>query len=654
MKFHAVASVVFASVSLATTACSSKSNDVPVVVQPHTESAPEVKVEDAPQALLQQSVARLVTQLEIENKQVLVYQDSYSSFYDRLSKSESAAGRIPASLIYFYTPHFVVGNIKVSVLDSELIELKIENKTSLSALLGMVKSSLKEKIGVDADNSQIVQLPISIINSSVHISGKTYKVTVASDFSHAVVTISKNDIPEALRNDRSGVEVKKLMSLFSIKYNYWALPFNEDQCALGIDMKSIKSDFTGTSGGNGSSNSPAAAPNSGSASDSSQLLSAAQRPVTLDLTRKAVSSMKKSMDARCTSSAGGMGWDSISKVLSKMFEKGTDYVLSPNDKGDWDATMRNIVSQYMDPAKFTSTINSINESLTKKESLAEALSKSEDSKKVAKAISEVDSHHSSEQASASNRTTNAEGEAGGSMFGLFEASGSGSYASTSQSNDMSRSGSSDYSRHQNETDDQYSNRMNSQLEKAGYSAHLTNINGEIKLVPQVRITLVNELNFDESILATLKATQLGVLRSQVGEVNADVSVSEKLQLTIQAQCDQNVSKQTVDMKSPAWLLTPDVVVGNAVGTLASNLNLSGADGCSEFRIALGVLGNKGELTEDLGFNIQAQGSVAGVVKNYSQYLFVNANRPEDSQTFGVFNGPRAQWTVKVTSATPNP
>jgi hypothetical protein len=652
MQTTLASSLFFASVALTTIACSGRSSDVIKPHQSQEESTPEIRVEDASQALLQQSVARLVAQLETDDRQVLIYQDSYSSFFDRLSKSEKDVGRVPASLIYYYTPHFIAGNIHASVADGNRMEIKVENKTSLRTLVEKVKLELKSKIGDASANSQIMQLPVSDINASVRIAGKVYQVQVAPDFSHAVISVNKNDLPEAFRNEKAIPELRKAMSLFSIKYKYWVLPFNEDQCSLGIDMKSMKSDFTATNDEKEDATTPTSLTTP--TSNTANILNAAQKPVTLDLTKRAIESMKKSMDARCTSSAGGMGWESINKVLSKMFEKGTDYILGPNPNGDWDATMKAIVGQYMDPAKFTSTIDKINEDLSNKNSLATSLTKDEETRKAGRLLIENDAKHAASQASSANRSAQGSTSGSGSFLDIISADGkvSGSYnsASTNQSSNSDSS----YSKRDGASNEEYINKLNQTFNQEGISANVTNIDGKIKLVPKVRITLINELNFDESILATMKATQLGVIRQQNGEATAETSEAEQVNLTIKTQCDQNAVQKIINLKSTAWTTNPNAVLEKSINSASEDLNLGKGAGCSEIRIALAITGNSEETPSAFNFNIQASSFTppnTAIPGQYAQLLSLSRTQLEDARTFGSLNGARSNWSLKLSTAT---
>lgn len=647
MKAILSSSLVFASLTLATIACSGNSSDAIQPNQLHEADVPSVRVEDASQALLQQSVARLVAQLETDDRQVLIYQDSYSSFYDRLSKSENAAGRVPASLIYYYTPYFIGGNIQVSPVDDNRLEIKVENRTSLRTLVEKVKSELKTKIGESMVGAQVMQLPISDISASVRIAGKIYQVQVASDFSHVVINVNKSDLPEALRSEKSVSALRQAMSLFSIKYKYWVLPFNEDQCSLGVDMKTLKSTFVDSNSGK---DNPATVANS--ASNTSNILNAAQKPVTLDLTKKAVESMRKSMDARCTSSAGGMGWDSINKVLGKMFEKGTDYVLSANSN-DWDATIKAIVAQYMDPSKFTSTISKISEDLSRNDSLATAFTKSEESKQAARALFVNDAKHAAAQANSANRNTQGSYSGSGSFFDVVSLDTAASGSHTSASTSQSSSSDSVYSKRDGANNSEYANKLNQALNQQNVSANVTNIDGKIQLIPKVRITLINELSFDESILATLKATQLGVIRQQSGEAAAEVSETDQEKLAIKVQCDQNAVQKIINLRSSAWSTDPNAVLEKSLNSASEDLNLGKGEGCSELRIALAISASSNDLANAWSFNIQAQSTIAtnpASTERFAQHFSLSSSQLEDARTFGALSGPRSNWTVKLSTA----
>ncbi len=652
MKVHSaknVCSLTLASIALAATGCGRGSNDAFKYRGPTQQQIPsitEIKIEDASESLLQNSVARLVTQLEVNGKKVLVYQDSYSSFYDRLSSSDRQLGRVPASLIYYYTPHFVAGLLDATKLPNGNIELKIQNKTSLRTMMDQIRADLREKIGDSEEKSQLMQLPVSDVRATVRVFGKEYPVQMASDFSQAIVVVSPRELPQAIHSTLNAEEIRKGMNLFSIKYNYWVLPFNEDQCSLGIDTKVLKNAFVAPN----STESPEPQP-AHSENNASSVLTSVGRPVTIDMTRKAVELARKSMDARCTSSAGGMGWDSIGKLLNRLFEKGTDYVLDPSKTNDWDNVFKTIVGEAMKPDAFRSAITNINNQLNQGKSLAQAFNSSADSQQAAKTLIEIDSSASKQLANAKNRSSNTSAAASAS-YGLFSGEASGAHADSSSSTDSSAEESVFHNRNINESAEQYANKVNRVLNESGHSMQLTDVSGNLQIVPKVRITLTNELNMDESILAGLKATQLGVLKQERGEVGADIEPKRELSLAISVQCDENLSRRVVDLQSSTWTLDPNKAIASALSGIEDDLKLASKEACRQVLVSMSIAGDTRLIPESLSFNINASKTATETEESrlFSNAISLSPKKPTETRTFGTVSQNPSSWSTRIVVA----
>jgi hypothetical protein len=513
-------------------------------------------------------------------------------------------------------------------------------------MMDQIRTDLHEKIGAAESKAQLLQLPVSDVKATVRLFGKELPVQMAADFSQAVLTVSTRDLPRKIADNPTSDELRKGMSLFNIRYNYWVLPFNEDQCSLGIDTKVLKNIFVGPSA---SDRPEADAPPS--ENNAATVLAGVGRPVTIDMTRTAVETARKSMDARCTSSAGGMGWDSIGKLLDRLFEKGTDYLLDPNKSDQWDKVINTIVGDSMKPDAFRSTINSINNELNQGKSLSDAFNSSTDALKVAKALIENDSSVSRNQASTQNRRSSIKASGGGS-YGPISGNASGATSNSSASSSSSSKNEAYSTRNAGETAEQYAARVNQALQEESHSMQLTTVTGNIQLVPKVRITLTNELNLDESVLAGLKATQLGVLKQEQGEVGADIETRHDLSLTIGVQCDANLSRRVIDLQSSSWMIDSNKTLANAIASISEDLNLGTEGACRQILISMGVSGESRLIPETLSFNINARKSATGgeEARSFSNALTLSPGKPTDSRTFGSVGQNAAGWSARVVIA----
>jgi hypothetical protein len=603
----------------------------------------EIKLEEAPVALLQSSVARLVTQIDMENSPVLVYQDSYSSLYEQFDRSTNPS---TASLIYFYTPHFSAGSINISAIDDGKYEIRIENSTSLKATISTIRTELKKKIEKSQETFQLLQLPVSEVRASVRLFGKEFPIKMASDFSEAILEMEAKDLPKDLRSALTPEALRTSMNLFNVTYKYWTLPFSEDQCSLGISNKKLKSMFA-------DAENEAAEPSSAPVANTNAVdraLSAAQTPVTFQLAQKVIEKSQKNMDARCTSPDTGAGMEFLGKVLSTMLDKGMEITFGANSSGAWDKTAEKILERYMDPNTFATTINRINDSLTKKESLSRAFDQSTESRTILKVLTENDSRYLSHKARVASESNSRKGFSSGLPF--FPSSGSRGSSASESSEDNEAS--STFQRNQNESDAAYATRVNERLNQEGLSMRLAAIDGQIKIIPTIKVTLVGDLNSDDSTVIGYSNKRVGSLKQENGTFAVDTGVRSTASLTIFAKCNTNTAQQTIDLKSSNWSLSPNDALKASINSLSDTLKLNTAPGCYQLTLKLLLSGTEGTLP-GLTFNLRADEAKLRSEENTShvQSVSLNSENPGANYTFGSMDNPDAKWSLNLSLSSIN-
>ena len=204
--------------------------------------------------IMQKTVARIVGFVDVDGKNVNIYQDAYSVVYNTAQNQKGRDVNVDPNPIYYYTPLFSAQEPKILQLPTGELNITIANKQTPERVRGRIQYKAAEGLKTyNITAASIGQVPLSEISATLQAFGKSYDVEMANDLSTASLKIALADIPASLfsgTGDKKVVDAAKFNALFSdqstlsISYRYYVQKFSNTTCGLNIDSDFINKMFT--------------------------------------------------------------------------------------------------------------------------------------------------------------------------------------------------------------------------------------------------------------------------------------------------------------------------------------------------------------------------------------------------------------------------